>query len=242
MCGFAGYAVYLYFTYFYAPHFTRYPQPVAMALRRALYYTTQSPDTQLALKYYNMATQLSNELLLDPLSDEVMGIRIQISAWLQKIGNYKQAIDMLTTLSNDCQSWVAWMEKGIEDGTLDKSGMPPARTIPPELLEKVRTEDGRNPYEPEDLWGKRSRVLAKAVAINIKLGELHADEHVLEPEMAEKRLTWAVETLLKEMKRRQEQGVRAVEEKWLTADEIGGSFEGESTTALSNIGPQLSSC
>jgi hypothetical protein len=78
---------------------------------------------------------------------------------------------------------------------------------------------------PENLWRKRARLLAKVVGTNVKLGELNADEHVMRPEESQKRLTWAVETALKELKRRHDEGVKEHEGPWMSAAEIGGALE-----------------
>ncbi|EKD20905.1 putative TPR domain-containing protein [Drepanopeziza brunnea f. sp. 'multigermtubi' MB_m1] len=73
--------------------------------------------------------------------------------------------------------------------------------------------------------GKRNRILGKTVSISVKLGELYANQYVLEREKAEEQLVWAVETLLKEQQRREREGVKEGEGEWLSAEEIGGTFE-----------------
>jgi hypothetical protein len=73
--------------------------------------------------------------------------------------------------------------------------------------------------------GKRTRVLGKTVGISVKLGELYANEYVSEKEVAEERLVWAVEMVLKEQQRREIEGVKPGEGDWLSPEEIGGSLE-----------------
>lgn len=80
--GVIGYVVYMYFTYYYAEQFTKYPPAIAKSLRRALYYSNYQEDQKLALKYYKLAIEQCNEHGLDPFSDEVVGIKIQLAAWL----------------------------------------------------------------------------------------------------------------------------------------------------------------
>lgn len=225
--GLAGVSVYiikLYFDYFQARQFTKYPAPIAKSLRRALYYTNISPDPNLARKYYKLALEQCNELQLDPFSDDVLGIRIQTAAWLEKIQNYQGAITVLNSVLQDCLKWVEWMEKSMADGTLDKSGKPP--------VAKASSEDQRPTIAgdeeeriPENLWHKRTRLLAKAVGTSTKLGALYSDEHVLEPENAQARLTWAVETALSESRRRHKEGVKKEEGPWMNPEEIGGAME-----------------
>jgi hypothetical protein len=219
---------YYYVTYFNAPEITRYPPEIARTLRRALYYTNIDPQPQLARKYYKKALEQCEEMHLDPFMDEVMGIKIQISFWLEKSGYYKNAILNLETLLTDCRKWVEAMEKGMADGTLDTSGIPPKRKATDEYVGTLPNKDGEE-YVPENLWHKRTRLLAKSVAISVKLGDLYSDEHVMEPEHALARLTWAVETSLTEARRRSADGAKDVEGDWLKPQEIGGALEGDAT-------------
>lgn len=77
---------------------------------------------------------------------------------------------------------------------------------------------------------KRTRVLAKVVGMTTKLGELYANQYVMERDLAEERLVWAVETVLKETKRREREGVKPNEGEWLSSEEMGGAFEGKIAT------------
>lgn len=211
------YLVYLYFTYFNGPQFTRFPEPVARALRKALYFSNQEPDPGRALKYYRQALELCDEEGLDHFSDEVMGIKIQIAAWLEKIESYQNAITVLENLLSDCRRWVEAMEKSEREGTLPHPHPAPP---PPEGVPV--------PEKPRETWrGKRTRILAKAVTISVKLADLYSDEHVLERELAHERLVWAVETSLRETQRRAKEGLKEGEGDWMKGDEIGGGLEGE---------------
>lgn len=212
------YCVYTYYTYFYSHQFTRYPEPVAQALRKALYFSNHDPDPQRALKYYKQALELCDQEGLDHFSDDVMGIKIQVAAWLEKIESYHNAITVLENLLNDCKRWVEAMEKSVAEGTLPKLEPAPAS----------KDGEARVPEPPrETWWAKRSRLLAKAVSISVKLANLYSDEHVLEREAAHERLVWAVETALKETQRRAREGLKDGEGPWMSPEEIGGSLEGK---------------
>lgn len=213
-----AYCIYAYYTYFYSRQFTRYPEPVARALRKALYFSNHDPDPQRALKYYKQALELCDEHGLDHFSDDVMGIKVQVAAWLEKIESYQNAISVLENLLGDCKRWVEVMERSAEEGTLPK-------------LEPVSTPNEGEADVPErpreSLWAKRTRLLAKAVSISVKLASLYSDEHVLEREAAHERLVWAVETTLRETQRRAKESPKEGEGPWMSAEEIGGSLEGE---------------
>ncbi|KAF4983851.1 hypothetical protein FZEAL_832 [Fusarium zealandicum] len=227
-----AYTVYLYFTYFYHYQFTRYPKPIANSLRRALYYTNISPDAELALKYYKRAMEQCAEHGLDPFSDEVLGIRLQTSHWLQMIGNYTGCLQVLEGVLADCNKWIGVMEVSVKDGKVNDEGRlvkPPSETtevsaIPGADKTTAAVEEDED-FVPESLWHKRRRLLAKSVGIAIKLGELYADEHVLDPDNSQKHLIWAVETSLKEFRRRKDEGVKPDEGEWLNPEQMGSAME-----------------
>ncbi|KAL3424272.1 TPR domain-containing protein [Phlyctema vagabunda] len=73
--------------------------------------------------------------------------------------------------------------------------------------------------------GLRTKVLGKCVGFSVKLGDLYASPYVMEPELAEERLIWAVETVLKEKKRRETEGVKPEEGDWISDEENGATLE-----------------
>lgn len=232
-------AVKWYMQAFYNPEFSKFPEPVATTLRRAIYHTNIKPDPELALKYYKKAMTQCAELGLDPFSDEVLGIRIQVSFWLQKIGSHRAAVDVLESILADCKKWISVMDLSVKEGKVTAEGRYTGEeqakltkeastsnkqdpdTISPKHSEDSATEEA----EPETLWRKRQRLLAKAVGTSVKLGELYSSDHVLEAEKSEPHLVWAVETALSEFKRRKTDGIKPGEQDWLSAEELGGSME-----------------
>ncbi|KAK2597446.1 hypothetical protein QQS21_005916 [Conoideocrella luteorostrata] len=240
-------AIRRYILTFYNSEFSRYPEPVANTLRRAIYYTNYKPDPDMALKYYKKAMEQVGELGLDPFSDEVLGIRIQVSLWLQKINSYKASTDVLESVLEDCKKWINVMKQSVQDGKVSEAGRykPEVAEIQAAATGKAikapqRKEGGISKItntkekmdgetdveaEAETLWRKRQRLLAKAVGTAVKLGELYADEHVLEPEKSHEHLVWAVETTLKEFQRRNVEGIKPGEQAWLSPAELGGMME-----------------
>ncbi|KAK0719677.1 hypothetical protein B0H67DRAFT_485860 [Lasiosphaeris hirsuta] len=210
------YVARVYFTYFYSEQFTRYPDPIARVLRRALYYSNYSPDNKMALKYYRQALAYCEELNLDPFSNDVMGIKIQLAAWLERIDNRGNATRVLEALLGDCKRWVEVMEQSVKDGTAPKGLLVPSG---------LQTKEGEPAPVPETLWGKRTRILGKAVGISVKLAELYSDEHVVKLDLAHERLIWAVETVFGELARRIKDGVKEGEGDWMSPKEIGGTLE-----------------
>ncbi|PMD25515.1 hypothetical protein NA56DRAFT_619655 [Hyaloscypha hepaticicola] len=186
--GFLAYTNYIYYTYFIGA-FHKFPEPVAKQMRKALYYTNQALDAKLAVKHYKEALRIADEIGMDPFSDEVMGIKIQLAALMEKVQQYRKAIDILEIVKRDNLRWV----------------------------EELGSKPGNE--------GKRTKVLGRTVGISVKLGELYGNQYIDEKEAAEERLIWAVETVLKEQKRRQEEGVKPEEGMWMDRDQIGGTLE-----------------
>ena len=184
------YSNYIYHNYIIGA-FHKFPEPVAKQLRKALYYTNISLEPKQAVKYYKEALRVADEIGMDPFSDEIIGVKIQVAALMEKAQQYKKAIDVLEIVKADNLRWV----------------------------EELGNKPGNE--------GKRTKVLGKTVGVSVKLGELYANEYVAEKEVAEERLVWAVETVLKEMHRREKEGVKPDEGQWMTPEEIGGSLEGQ---------------
>lgn len=184
----------MYTNYFYNTYiigaFHNFPEPVAKELRKALYFTNQDLKPHQAIKFYKKTLRVAEDVGMDPFSNEILGVKFQLAAFMEKIQKYHKAIQVLEIVRNDCLEWIE--EYG------DK---------------------------PENA-AKRTRVLGKTIGISVKLGELYAGEYVKEPEMAEEKLVWAVEATLKELQRREKEGVKPHEGEWLTHEQIGGSFEG----------------
>jgi tetratricopeptide (TPR) repeat protein len=183
------YANHVYQNYIIAS-FHKYPEPVAVKLRRALYYTNSDLQPKEALKYYRQALQIAEEIGMDPFSDEIMGVKIQIAAMMENIQLYSKAIQVLEILRRDSLTWLEELG-GLEQNKL-----------------------------------KRTKVLQKLVGISIKLGELYSNPVIYNRDMAENRLVWAVETILKERQRRDALKVNEeAEGSWLSESEIGAAME-----------------
>ena len=98
-----------------------------------------------------------------------------------------------------------------------------------EVLERVRNDNLewiRRFGDRKDTRKERTRILAKTVSVSVKLGDLYGRPEIYDREMAEERLVWAVETVLKETQRRQNEGVMEEDEgKWMTNSETGAALE-----------------
>ena len=184
------YSNYIYHHYIIGAFHT-FPESVAKELRKALFYTNQDLRPHDALKYYKKALRISEEIGMDPFSDEILGVKIQMAAFFEKIDEYEKSIQVLEIVKRDCLAWI------------DELG-----------------------NKPENISsGKRTKVLAKTVQISTKLGELYSSQYVMRRDEAEKNLVWAVETALRELIRRQKEGVKEGEGPWMDRDAIGATME-----------------
>src|SRR5215469_7965126 len=99
------YANYFYLTYIIG-NFSKYPEPVAEKLRRALYYDNIDPKPDKALRYYKEALLRAEDVGMDPWSDEVMGMRFRVTGLLERYGHAALAARILERIRKDCLNWV----------------------------------------------------------------------------------------------------------------------------------------
>ena len=177
--------------------FTAYPEPVAVKLRRAIYYHKVDSNIQLAVKYYRQALEEAAKCGMDPFSDEIIGVKIQLAFLMEQVGELGRAAEVLEVVLRDCLAWVEDPERGAKEGKR----------------------------------AQRTRVLGKMVGVSVKLGELYADERIGNQEAAEERLVWAVTTVLREKERMELEGSEEGEA-WMSAEEIGGALECESSSCF----------
>jgi tetratricopeptide (TPR) repeat protein len=100
-----------------------------------------------------------------------------------------------------------------------------------EFMEKAKDRDVPGPH--------RTRILKMAVQLGVKLGKLYSSDSVDNPQAAQAAFVTAVETLLRERQRREEEGVKEDEGEWLKNEEIGASLEELGHSYLDTKQPEL---
>ncbi|KAL8825190.1 MAG: hypothetical protein Q9170_007889 [Blastenia crenularia] len=117
------YANYVYRAYILG-EFSAYPEPIARLLRRALYYSNHDLQPENAIKYYTKALDLATEMGLDPLSDEILGVKFQLASFLEKqVHQPKMAIEVLERVKGHCGAWIE------EYGALERQREKRARVL-----------------------------------------------------------------------------------------------------------------
>lgn len=127
----AGIGGFIYFCYFYQSYavgdFEGFPEEVAAKLRRALYYHNDDLQPQNALKYYRQALELSEQIGMDPFSDEILALKMQVAALMESTHNPLKAIEVLSQIHADC---LRWLEKlGDKPGNERKRNSVLARCV-----------------------------------------------------------------------------------------------------------------
>lgn len=79
---------------------------MAVKLRRALFYTNVDLQPTNAVKYYRQALEVADEMGLDPFSDEIIGVKIQLAFLMEKIERHEKAIEVLEIVLADCLKWI----------------------------------------------------------------------------------------------------------------------------------------
>ena len=79
----------------------------------------------------------------------------------------------------------------------------------------------------DDVYKERRRLLEWAVRSGTRLGDLYGSPYVRNHKKMEESLVWSVEQSLRELQRREKEGVKEGEGDWLTPDDQGSQLEGE---------------
>ena len=99
------YVPYLYQTYIVG-QYHKYPEPVAKKLRRAIYYAKVDLNVAEALKYFEQALEVARDVDMDPMSDEVMGIKFEIAGLFERIDKFGEAIKVLELVVRQNLEWI----------------------------------------------------------------------------------------------------------------------------------------
>lgn len=192
---FLGYVNYVYFMQSKAMH--HFPEPVAKQLRKAIYYDKgYGKDPKKAFQYYKEALLVATDLNMNPYSEEFQGMRIRMAEFLEE---NRQMVAAITVLEKEREYCSEFLERGLK---AKKDG----------VVEDI----------PDKQW---SRIVGMAVKLGVKLGKLYSDEDIEEPEKAQAALVKAVETLLRERIRRQEEGIKEEAREFLNEEEVGSALE-----------------
>ena len=217
---------------FVQPKYAKFPPVVADTLRTAVYYTEIDLNPPKALEAYKEALRFAKELNMNPMSDEVLGIRIQVAYMLEMANLIEQSIAVLEKIKADARNYVDTFAKmasnptiGTEEHKAKLRGV--GDPIPVDLPEFNEYQDKLVESMKEHV-SRRSIVMKKLVGIELKLAELYS-ERIEDDKKAEACLTSGVELCLKEMQRRQKIGLPVA----------GGSDETDGWLSLTEIGVVL---
>lgn len=99
-----------------------YPEPVSAELRQGLYHAMYDKP-QDAMKHFRSALEKCMELGMDPLSDEVTGIKIELAGMLEKYGVADKTITILEHVLDEVVAGAKTQPNGSERTRLLKRGV-----------------------------------------------------------------------------------------------------------------------
>ena len=205
---------------------------MAQKLRRAIYYTNIDLQPKEAFKYYKQALGVAAQLQLDPYCEEVVGIKIELARMFEKADLTKNAVEVLEIVRRELGEWMV-TGGGRKDGGLGGMISETAEEKDQGLIGSV-TDSSRRLVGEETAqgveatgvdWAKRTVILRTLIRTHVKLGDLYSDTSLNEQALAEERLVWAVTALLKERKRREDEGEKEGEGELFPNDEVGAALE-----------------
>ncbi|KAJ5606316.1 hypothetical protein N7510_009097 [Penicillium lagena] len=208
-----GVATFAYISYVeltqVAPQYSKFPPPVADALRTGVYYTEINLNAPKALKAYKAALRMALEMGMHPFSDEVMGIKLQVAMMLEKAGLMKPAIEVLERTKTEALEWVEGLEKETAaPDVLRKEDKSTPSNVNVQIDDAVLQDAEKVLKETQEFEARqRTKTLQKVIGIEMKLAELYSSDYIQEDQKAEAAQVAAVELCLKEMHRRQKLGL-----------------------------------
>jgi len=110
------YVNYIYITYIVGAYHN-FPEEVAKPLRKAIFYAKIQEDPQKALRWYKESLKVIEEIGMDPFSNEVLGVKIQLAALFEKYHSFDLAIQVLEQVRSDCFGYLELLgDKHMNDG------------------------------------------------------------------------------------------------------------------------------
>lgn len=215
------------------PQYHNFPPEVAKPLRRAVYYTDVDSNPSKAMNSFKEALVIADHLGLHPYSDEVLGIKLNISMMLEKAGLIKAAIEVLERVRAESLAWVEEVRRKKLLRENERAGEKKTPAVSDDPEEAAREEEKRREEEQnEDRL--REKTLKKIIGMGLKLGELYATEGIQDHAKAETAMTSSIELCLEEMRRRQRLGLPVGggggdswqnDDTWMNLSEIASTFD-----------------
>ncbi|KAL4911481.1 hypothetical protein BDW74DRAFT_8611 [Aspergillus multicolor] len=202
-----------------APQYHKFPPEVVKPLRQAVYYTDVTLQPQLAVKYYKEALKAAAAVGMNPMSDEVIGIKLQVADVLERSRNIKPAIQVLEMTKKEMLEWVekgraatAEREKVLDEQI--KKAEKEAQKSRTKLDTKLEIDDPQTldridqmKADAEFLQKQQAKCIKRAVGISLKLAVMYGSDHMQDPKKSEEAAEAAVDLSMKELKYRGNAGL-----------------------------------
>ncbi|KAH8702089.1 TPR domain protein [Talaromyces proteolyticus] len=215
------------------PRVTRFPDPVANELRKALYYTEVNLEPHKALDHYKEALKIAAELNMSPFSDEVIGIKLQVAEMLVKAGLHKNAVQVVSRTAKECLQWVnsTRVRLSARNPNFPSDKMP--ENIDPNTKEIFAP--------PEEDYNKQlrltSRIVKKVIGMNLFMAQLWEDSQLKDNVQAFILRRTALDIFKQEISWRERKGLPPVAtpeegDDWMDAEEASHAMSDVGSTWL----------
>jgi hypothetical protein len=209
---------------------SRFPEPVAKELRKALYFTEVNMEPQKAIEHYRAALRISHEMGLHPFSDEVIGIKLQAADMYVRAGFHKQAVHLLSRTAGEALRWVNRSRRRLDVGK-------PGKELPKNADPNVQEIFGPSVEDYKMQYDLTTRVIKKLIGIHLLLAEIFEDEHLRDPFEAFASRRTALSNFTTEIKNREARGLPPTAtpeegDSWLSAEEASHTMSDVGSTWL----------
>jgi len=175
------------------PKFEAYPPGVERHLRNAIWYTEIKPDPTIAADSFTKAIDLAEREGMDPFSPHVTGIHLRFAAALEKFGQAKGAVEVLSRLVDD-------LFERIEDIDLGRVTQRSSKAIKSNGSEKQGLDAPSSAGDPSDgQESERSRLLKVVINCKVKISELYGSDYIQDNASATRLVDEALKILIETM-------------------------------------------
>lgn len=209
---------------------SRFPEPVAKELRKALYFTEVNMEPQKAIEHYRAALKASHEVGLHPYSDEVIGIKLQAADMYVRAGYHQQAIHLLSRTGVEALRWVNRSRRRLAAGM-------PGKDLSKHPEPNVQELFGPSVEDYEIQYNMTTRVVKKLIGIHLLVADIFDDEYIRDPHEAFSSRQAALRTFTQEVKDREKRGLPPTAtpeegDSWLNAEEASHTMSDVGSTML----------
>jgi tetratricopeptide (TPR) repeat protein len=175
------------------PKLGSFPPGVERHLRNAIWYTEIKPDPTIAADLFTKAIDLAEREGMDRFSSEFTGIHIRFAAALEKFGQAKGAVEILSQLVDDLVQRI----EDIDLGRVAKRSSKAIKSNGSELQGLDAPSFAGNPSDAQE--SERSQLLKRVINCKVKVSHLYGSDYIQDDASARRVLNEAMQLLIGSM-------------------------------------------